>query len=156
MEEKYQVRLEEDTNNTLPLEYVKISVYKNDTEYLKPTKLSDLNTNLVIGEGTLDSLDSDNYKVNDIVTYKKEKEYITHRIVEISDDEIITKGDYNNTEDDSIKESDIIGKLFYKFKYFGFICYLFSKPKTLIIAFIIGITITILIPDKKKRKESNV
>ena len=63
IEEKYQVRLEEDTNNTLPLEYVKISVYKNDTELLKPTKLSELSTNLVIGEGELDSLDSDNYKV---------------------------------------------------------------------------------------------
>ncbi len=63
IEEKYQVRLEEDTTNTLPLEYVKISVYKNDTELLKPTKLSEISPNLVIGEGELDSLDSDNYKV---------------------------------------------------------------------------------------------
>ncbi len=63
IEEKYQVRLEEDTNNTLPLEYVKISVYKNDVELIKPTKLSELSTNIVIAEGTLDSLGSDNYKV---------------------------------------------------------------------------------------------
>ena len=99
---------------------------------------------------------SNNYKVNDIITYKVDKEYITHRIVEIDDEKIITKGDFNNTEDKPIKKSDVIGKLFYKFKYFGFICYLFSKPKTLIIAFIIGIVITILIPDKKKRKENNI
>ena len=99
---------------------------------------------------------SNNYKVNDVVTYKLDKEYITHRIVEIDDEKIITKGDFNNTEDKPIKKSDVIGKLFYKFKYFGFICYLFSKPKTLIIAFIIGIVITILIPDKKKRKENNI
>ena len=99
---------------------------------------------------------SNNYKVNDIITYKTDKEYITHRIVEINDDEIVTKGDYNNTEDKPIKKTDIIGKLFYKFKYFGFICYFFSKPKTLILAFIIGIVITILIPDKKKRKENNI
>ena len=99
---------------------------------------------------------SNNYKVNDVVTYKLDKEYITHRIVEIDDEKIITKGDFNNTEDKPIKKSDVIGKLFYKFIYFGFICYLFSKPKTLIIAFIIGIVITILIPDKKKRKENNI
>ena len=99
---------------------------------------------------------SNNYKVNDIITYKVDKEYITHRIVEIDNEKIITKGDFNNTEDKPIKKSDVIGKLFYKFKYFGFICYLFSKPKTLIIAFIIGIVITILIPDKKKRKENNI
>ena len=61
---KYQVRLEEDTNNTLPLEYVKISVYKNDIEYLKPTKLSNLNSNLVIVDnGLLDASGTDNYKV---------------------------------------------------------------------------------------------
>ena len=66
---KYQIRLEEDTNNTLPLEYVKISVYKNDTEYLKPTKLSDLSSTLVIVDDGLltgmvnDTPSSDNYKV---------------------------------------------------------------------------------------------
>lgn len=98
---------------------------------------------------------SNYYKVNDIITYKVDKEYITHRIIEIDNEKIITKGDFNNTEDDPINKSDIKGKLFYKFKYFGFICYLFSKPKTIVFAFIIGMIITILIPDKK-RKENNI
>ena len=66
---KYRVRLELDNGNTLPLEYVKISVYKNDTEYLKPTKLSNLNSNLVIVDnavlnGVVDNtISKDNYKV---------------------------------------------------------------------------------------------
>ena len=61
---KYQVRLETDNSNTLPLEYVKISIYKNDTEYLKPTKLSDLNSTLVIVDnGLINANDTDNYKV---------------------------------------------------------------------------------------------
>lgn len=96
---------------------------------------------------------SNNYKVNDVITYKKNKEYITHRIVSINDDEIITKGDSNNTLDDPIKISNIVGKVVYRFQFFGFFCYLFSKPKTLIFVFIIGFIVTILIPDKKKRKE---
>ena len=66
---KYQIRLELDSTNTLPLEYVKVSVYKNDTEYLKPTKLSNLNSTLVIvNDGLLQGMTnetptSDNYKI---------------------------------------------------------------------------------------------
>lgn len=93
---------------------------------------------------------SKNYKVNDVITYKKNKEYITHRIVSIDNNEVVTKGDANNTIDDPIKKGDIVGKVIYKFKLFGFLCYLFSKPKTLILAFVFGLIITILIPDKKK------
>ena len=93
---------------------------------------------------------SNNYKVNDVITYKKNKEYITHRIVSIKEDKIITKGDANNTIDDPIKKINIVGKVIYKFKLFGFLCYLFSKPKTLILAFVFGLIITILIPVKKK------
>ena len=35
---------------------------------------------------------------------------ITHRIVSIDGDTIITKGDYNNTEDEPITKNEIIGK----------------------------------------------
>lgn len=94
---------------------------------------------------------SNNYKVNDVITFKKDKEFITHRIVSIKENEIVTKGDANNISDDPIKKSDIVGRVIYKFKFFGFFCYLFSKPSTLILAFIFGLIITILIPDKKKK-----
>ena len=66
---KTSLNVELDNGNTLPLEYVKISVYKNDTEYLKPTKLSNLNSNLVIVDnavlnGVVDNtISKDNYKV---------------------------------------------------------------------------------------------
>ena len=93
---------------------------------------------------------TNNYKINDVITYKKNKEYITHRIVSIDGNKIVTKGDANNTLDDPIKVSNVVGKVIYRFKFFGFFCYLFSKPKTLILTFVIGFLITILIPDKKK------
>ena len=90
------------------------------------------------------------YKVNDVITYKKDNEYITHRIISINDNEVITKGDANNIQDEPIRKNNIVGKVVYKFKFFGFLYYLFSQPKTLVLTFVIGLIITILIPDKKK------
>lgn len=93
---------------------------------------------------------SDNYKINDIVTYQNGDEYITHRIISIDDDEIITKGDTNNKEDNPITKDKIVGKLIYKFHIFGFNSYLLLKPFTWIFIFIVGLIITYLIPDKEK------
>src|SRR5690554_5235487 len=48
---------------------------------------------------------NDDVKVNDIVTYEQDGEYITHRIVGASSDRYITKGDANNRRDEAIKAS---------------------------------------------------
>ena len=92
---------------------------------------------------------SNNYKVNDVVTYKSKGETITHRIVSIKNDEIITKGDANNTFDKPIKKNKIIGKLVFSLRGIGFINYLLSKPFIWFMIFIIGLLITIMLPDKK-------
>lgn len=94
--------------------------------------------------------ESNNYEVNDVVTYKKNNEFITHRIIKIDDEEIIAKGDANNNEDDPINKKDIVGKLIFKFNVINFINYLFGKPLTWILLFVIGLIITILIPDRKQ------
>ena len=69
-------------------------------------------------------------KVNDIVSYKsKNSKYETlHRIVSINGDEIITKGDANNTEDEPIKKDQITGIYIGKIKYLGKIITFISKP----------------------------
>lgn len=95
---------------------------------------------------------SDKYEIDDVVTYKKNGEYITHRIISIDDNEVITKGDANNTSDIPISKEMIVGKLIYKFKTLGFISYLFSRKATLILLFIVGLVLTIIIPDKNERK----
>ena len=53
----------------------------------------------------------DDYRVGDIVTFKKNDGFITHRIVNKDGDVITTKGDANNTEDDNIDKKDIVGKV---------------------------------------------
>lgn len=61
---------------------------------------------------------SNQYKVGDIVTYKSDNNYITHRIVEIQNNEIYTQGDANNTLDEPITLLDIKGKLVTKLTLF--------------------------------------
>lgn len=60
----------------------------------------------------------DDYKVNDIVTYNVDNEYlVTHRIIERNGNSFITKGDNNNAIDDkSVSRENIEGKVIYKFK----------------------------------------
>ena len=54
------------------------------------------------------------YDVGDIVTYRKEDYFITHRIIKSVDgDRVITKGDANNDADDEISMSDIVGKVIF-------------------------------------------
>ena len=60
-------------------------------------------------------------KVNDIVTFEKNGVYITHRIIKIDGNNIITKGDANNTEDEPITKDQIVGKYVRKANILGFI-----------------------------------
>ncbi len=53
------------------------------------------------------------YKINDIVTYKKEGYHVTHRIIKKNGEKVITKGDANNIEDEEIELKSIIGKVIY-------------------------------------------
>lgn len=92
---------------------------------------------------------------NDIVTYKNEDELITHRIMEINGDKIITKGDANNTEDKEITKDAIIGKVISVYPRVGIWAKVFSEPNVLICVFITLILIGIAISKDKiqNRKE---
>ena len=58
--------------------------------------------------------DKKNYEIGDIVTYKRGKYYITHRIIKKKGDKVITKGDANNTEDKATSVKNIVGKVIYR------------------------------------------
>lgn len=54
----------------------------------------------------------DQYSEGDIITFKENKSFITHRIVRIQDNKYITKGDYNNTEDlELVEYENVVGKV---------------------------------------------
>ena len=48
---------------------------------------------------------------NDIIVCNKDNAFITHRLIKIEEDNFITKGDANNTEDEPMQKSDLIGKV---------------------------------------------
>lgn len=49
--------------------------------------------------------------IGDIVTYKHGNDFITHRIIESYKGTYVTKGDANNTKDDPIDQSQIVGRV---------------------------------------------
>lgn len=51
------------------------------------------------------------FDVGDIVTYKNGDDFITHRVVLIQGDELITKGDANNVNDNLINKESVLGKV---------------------------------------------
>ena len=53
----------------------------------------------------------DDYHIGDVVTFRQDGGYITHRIIKKIDDKVITKGDANNMEDEEISSSNIVGKV---------------------------------------------
>lgn len=49
-------------------------------------------------------------KVGDIIVYKNPKGFTIHRVIQMDEDTLVTKGDANNTNDSPIKYEEIIGK----------------------------------------------
>ena len=54
---------------------------------------------------------SNEIKVNDVVTYYRDGDFITHRVVEAYNGTYITKGDANNAKDEPISRDQIVGKV---------------------------------------------
>ena len=66
-----------------------------------------------IGDAVVVELTKD-VKENDIIVYKEDDDFITHRLIEINENgDFVTKGDANNTEDKPISESQVLGKVIY-------------------------------------------
>ena len=95
------------------------------------------------------------YNIGDIVTFKDEGQYITHRIVEKDNDMITTKGDSNNTKDPTINKNQIVGRVIYQCKVLGILRQLMLKPYFWIIIFIISIFITLVIHARQNKGKHN-
>lgn len=89
-------------------------------------------------------------KVGDIVAFYDENgKRVMHRVVEMKDDNIITKGDANNTLDKSITKNQIEGVYVGKIKYVGKIIKFIKSPLGLLTSFLL-ITLILFFPSIKK------
>ena len=51
------------------------------------------------------------FNENDIITYKDQNVFVTHRVIKKEENTIITKGDNNNSVDKPISEDEVLGKV---------------------------------------------
>lgn len=79
-----------------------------------------------------------NVELDDVISFKNEDMVITHRIIEINGEEIVTKGDANNTSDKPINKECIIGKVVYVGKNYGKFIKVITAP-IVFIPFLISI-----------------
>lgn len=82
------------------------------------------------------------YAVEDIVVYQDGRMAVTHRIISISGDEVITKGDANNAPDDPITMSQIKGKVLFAIPLLGYLVDLIKTPVGTIV--ILGAAVLLL------------
>ncbi len=69
-----------------------------------------------------------NYDVGDIVVYQDAQMMVTHRIISVEDDEIVTKGDANNTQDRPISREQIKGKVVAVIPLIGYLVNVMKTP----------------------------
>lgn len=97
--------------------------------------------------------EEENYKKDDIVTYFDKDGYlITHRIIKLSDNTFITKGDGNNIEDEENNINQIEGKVVMHSRILGFFIIYLLKP--LVIFYIIILIISCIYKLIKKDDEN--
>lgn len=128
-------------------EYVNLfgySIFSTETGSMSPTiKKGDI-VIVKIGEQVQEQ---------DIITYKQDTSFITHRIIKIDENSIIVKGDNNNTQDEAITQDMIIGKVVYIIKNVEIWKNVFSDMKVIIPIIITVILLVILISYKEKTKK---
>lgn len=63
-----------------------------------------------IGDAIIVKLQTDT-QTGDIVVFEQDGNLVTHRIIKITENNVITKGDANNAEDEPISRNNIVGKV---------------------------------------------
>lgn len=95
-----------------------------------------------IGAGELIIIkEVDRYEIGDIVTFVDKEDFlVTHRIVNLNEKSMITKGDNNDLFDEETDLRNIRGKVIFHSKFLGFFVLYLLKP----LVFIYVITLVIL------------
>lgn len=95
------------------------------------------------------------YQEKDIITYSLNKEFITHRVIQIDSKTITTKGDANNSKDAKIKRENVLGKVVLIIPKFGIWKKVIMTPKvfSLLTITLVLFSFTFSYNNKSKRKK---
>ena len=94
-------------------------------------------------------------QIDDIITYRDGQSYITHRLVEITEEgKYIAKGDMNNTPDSPIDPSQVVGKVVFVIPKIGLVINFLRTPIGILILIATGAALIYLpgIIDKIKKQ----
>lgn len=93
------------------------------------------------------------YAVDDIVVYQDGNMLVIHKIISVDGDEVVTKGEANDTADEPISVSDIKGKATFHLPYLGALIHFLKTP----VGFILILAAAIVlfeIPHLRERKKA--
>jgi len=97
----------------------------------------------------------ENLKIGDIICFQlSQPTSITHRIINITSQGFITKGDANEDPDQwTVKKENVIGKAIFTIPYIGYIGYFVRTPIGFILLIVIPATLIIIIEIRNIVKE---
>ena len=116
------------SNNDIHANYFGYRLFEVASGSMEPT--------LQINDVLLVKVNDNDLKKDDIIAYQQDDSVITHRIVVVDNDNLIVKGDANNTVDSPITKSQVIGKVVKVYPKLGIWKRILTEPKILILIFI--------------------
>lgn len=97
--------------------------------------------------------EQNDYKVDDIIVYQDGNMLVIHKIISMDGDEVVTKGDANDSADKPISVTDIKGKAILHIPFFGALVR-FLKTPTGFIMIIAAAIVLFEIPHLRERKKA--
>lgn len=98
---------------------------------------------------------TDKYKVNDVITFEQDGSFVTHRILKANKNNLLTKGDANDSEDKLVARENVLGKVVKVLPKYGLWKEVLLSPIVLLVIFatIIIISFGCSYKTKAKRKQ---
>ena len=135
---------------------VQLKIFKNDYSNFFGYSVFEVQTNSMSdyinsGDWIIVKI-TDNVKLKDVITFKKDNEFITHRVIEKYSGTFITKGDANEAKDDPIDQKQIVGKVVKILPNFGILRKTLFNKAVLLALIVTLFIISVLFKDDKKQK----
>lgn len=96
---------------------------------------------------------TDSVEPDDIIVYQEENHFVTHRVLEINGEKIVTKGDANSSKDLPISNKQVLGKVVAVIPKVGIWKKVLTTPSVLIAIIITVILITAIVYYNPPKKE---
>ena len=98
--------------------------------------------------------ETNDYEVNDIVVFQDHSSLVVHKIIRIEGDQIVTKGDANNTEDAPISVKQIKGEVVSIIPFFGLMVKFIKSPIGIVLI-LAGAIVLLRLSYKKEKEEKD-